>query len=227
MRHALILVGVFLLFGCSVGAQVSPENSQLLPSSDSVTSVAPASAPMSFAPVGAPTGANASTPSEPAELPQGVYGVFENYYWQAYIGYTFVRFYEVPSLTQNENGFNYSIVYYLKDWVAADGEFVATFGSQSGTSSRFLLGMGGARFRWVKSRELELWAHGLMGASEFTPKTAYGKEQALGYELGGGFDLNPRHRRWAYRVEGDLVGTRYFSTYQFSPKVSVGIVFKF
>ncbi len=35
-------------------------------------------------------------PASPAPEPQGIQGVFENYSWQAYAGYTFLRFYEVP-----------------------------------------------------------------------------------------------------------------------------------
>jgi hypothetical protein len=49
----------------------------------------------------------------------------------------------------------------------------------------------------------------------------------LAYELGGGVDINSRNSRWAYRIGADAVGSRYFNTYQFSPKVSAGIVYKF
>jgi hypothetical protein len=191
---------------------------------------APASAPASATSLPGEPVANlgaTSLSSKPADPPQTVYGVHENYSWQAYLGYTYLRFYEVPGTTQNKNGFNYSMVYFINKWIGADGEFVATFGSQSGTSSHLLLGMGGGRVRWAAPRGLELWAHGLAGESHFTPQTPYGGQSAMGFEAGAGVDINAHHRRLAYRVSGDMVGTRYFNTYQYSPKISVGVVFKF
>ena len=159
---------------------------------------------------------------------QGVQGVFPGYNWQAYIGYTYVRFFEVPNTTVNSNGFNCSMTYFHNGgWFGGDGEFVAAFGSQSNRTSALLLGMGGARVRWSESRRLNLWAHALAGGSHLTPRTPYGSEAALGYELGGGVDLNTHYERLAYRIQADAVGTRYFGTYQFSPKISVGVVYKF
>ncbi len=37
----------------------------------------------------------------------------------------------------------------------------------------------------------------------------------------------PIVRKFALRLEGDLLGTRFFQTNQWSPKVSAGIVYKF
>jgi hypothetical protein len=238
MRRTAMLLGVVFVLVCTVltcsasaqenaadtlllasastgGAANSPAGGGIMPTTLAIASASGTAASVS------------SMPSEPAALPQGVYGVFQNFNWQAYMGYTFVRFTELPGAALNENGFNYSIVYYFKNWVGADGEFVATFGSQSGSASRFLVGAGGPRFRLSSSRGVEFWAHALVGASHFTPQTAYGKETALGYEVGGGIDISAHHRRWAYRVEADAVGTQFFSTYQISPKLSAGVVFKF
>jgi hypothetical protein len=159
--------------------------------------------------------------------PQIVQGVFQTYNWQAYVGYTFIWFYQTPGAQVSTNGFNFGIVYYIKDWVGVDGEFVATFGSQYGDTAKFLLGMGGLRFRWSAPRGVELWAHGMVGGSHYLPQTANGNAGALGYELGGGVDFNAHHQRIAYRFEADAVGTQYFNTYQFSPKASAGVVFKF
>ena len=227
MRHVVVLLGTILLFTWCAGAQAI--------SGDSVAVASPASGePANAQPVAATSlsesAANVaatSLASKPADPPQGVYGVREVFDWQAYLGYTYVRFYEVPGTTQNKNGFNYSMVYFFKKWIGADGEFVSTFGSQTGTSSHLLLGMGGGRFRWSAPRDIELWAHGLAGASDFTPQTPYGGQTSLGYEVGAGIDINAHHRRLAYRVSVDMVGTRYFGTYQYSPKASAGVVFKF
>jgi len=157
-----------------------------------------------------------------------MYGVFETYDWQAYAGYTFFRFYEVPGITQETNGFNLSLVYYHHGGrIGAEGEMVATYGSQWGTTSKFLAAMGGLRYRFGETRRVEWWAHGLAGGSHFLPQTAWGGQSAFAYEAGVGVDLNAHRHRIAYRVSGDMVGTRYFSTYQYSPKISAGIVLKF
>ncbi len=242
MRRIVILLALVFLVAVNVGAQTSASNSQpLLPVSYFALPAAvdgPASAvtlaPSPFAgsenAVMANTGLAPSTPlslmpTAPAP-PQDVASVFQTYAWQAYFGYTFFRFYELPHITQNTNGFNYGMVYYLTNLFGVEGEFDATHGRQSGASSWFVAGYGGPRVRWSARRGIELWAHALIGYSHFTPQTAAGPQHALAYEFGGGADL-PFHPRWAIRVSGDAVGTRYFSTYQFSPKGEVGLVFKF
>jgi hypothetical protein len=121
-----------------------------------------------------------------------------------------------------------SLSYYYKGgWVAADGEFMATFGSQFNQRSRFLFAGGGPRFRWAGERHVEFWGHALVGGSHYTPQTAFGSQSAFAYEAGLGVDALAHHQRLAYRLEVDMLGTRYFGTYQYSPKASVGIVWKF
>ncbi len=242
MRPIVILFALVFLVAVNVGAQTSSSDSQpLLPASyfalpaaadASVSTVTLTSSPGSENLVTTNT-ATGLAPSTPLSLmpaapapPQDVASVFQTYAWQAYFGYTFFRFYELPHITQNTNGFNYGMVYYLNNLFGLEGEFDATHGNQSGVSAWFVAGYGGPRVRWSAHRGIELWAHALIGYSHFTPQTAAGPQHALAYEFGGGADL-PFHPRWAIRVSGDAVGTRYFSTYQFSPKGSVGLVFKF
>jgi hypothetical protein len=238
MRHIAILSALVFLMAVTAGAQTSISNSQLLPNSYfalpaavEATSGGPALMASPFAGAGTSSAALPSStplslmPATPAP-PQDVASVFETYDWELYFGYSFFRFYELPHITQNMNGFNYGMVYYFNNWVGAEGEFSATHGNQSGFSSWFVDGYGGPRVRWSARRGIELWAHGLIGYSHFTPQTAGGPQHALAYELGGGADL-PFRPRWAIRLAGDAVGTRYFSTYQFSPKASVGLVFRF
>src|SRR5580704_6604698 len=252
MKQVVFAIGFVLILAGSAAAQINSANSSIflpnaMPSADAVSlTITPlpfASATTTYntptvtlssaEPLLSPLNASSAMASS-ARLgdlegtpQQDVQGVFQNFNWQAYLGYTYVRFYQVPGIELNTNGFNFGVVYYYKDWIGADGEFVATFGSQYGYNSKFLLGMGGARFRWSIPRGLELWAHGLSGGTHYLPQTANGNEGALAYELGGGVDINAGRRRWAYRLSADVVGTRYFNTYQFSPKFSAGIVFKF
>jgi hypothetical protein len=241
MRYISSLFAVLLLSAFVAGAQTDPRKfplfgTSLSTSTDGSAAGTPATAPPTlnlFTPAisvstlstGTPS-AGASSTAEPA-VPQVVTGVFENYSWQVAGGYTFIRFYELPAVTQNMNGFNFSLVYYFKGWIGADGEFAAAFGSQSGVAAHYLFGGGGPRFRWSAPRGLEVWGHGLLGHTHFTPQTADGPQGAFAYELGAGVDINAHHQRWAYRIEGDVIGSHYFGTYQFSPKISAGLVFKF
>ena len=188
MRRIVILLALVFLVAVNVGAQTSASNSQpLLPVSYFALPAAvdaPASAvtltPSPFASsentVTANTGVAPSTPlslmpAAPAP-PQDVASVFQTYAWQAYFGYTFFRFYELPHITQNTNGFNYGMVYYLNNLFGVEGEFDATHGRQSGASSWFVAGYGGPRVRWSARRGIETWAHALIGYSHFTPQTA-------------------------------------------------------
>jgi len=251
MRHVFILSCVFLLATCAEAQSNSPNASLLtmtsLPQLDgSIAPVAPATLPPALASddfvlmTTAPSfsyAKNASalpsfsgglaSGSSSSASPQFTQSVFQHFDWEVYAGYAFVRFYQVPGVELNTNGLNFGVVYYIKDWVGAEGEFTGTFGSQYGDTSRFLLGLGGLRFRWSAPRGIELWAHGLIGGSHYLPQTANGSPSALGYELGGGVDVNAHHMRWAYRFAVDAVATQYFNTYQFSPKASAGIVFRF
>jgi len=169
----------------------------------------------------------AAPPAAPA--PQGdVHGVYQTYSFQLYGGYTFMRFFEAPHVTQTQNGFNFGGVYYYRSgFVGADGEMLAMFGSALGLKSRLAFAGGGPRIRWSGPRGVEVWGHGLVGGAHLTPRTAFGTQGAFGYEIGGGVDINARHRRLAYRMEADMLGTHFFGTYQFSPKVSVGIAYRF
>ena len=149
MKTAAVLVGALLLLASGARAQTSAanfENASLQglswhPTASPEPTITASLLPSEFAspdPVASASPNWASLPAAmpaavPAEPPQGVEGVFPNRNWQAYLGYTFFRFYEVPNQTVNENGFNGSVAYYLRDWIAADGELFAAFGSQGGT----------------------------------------------------------------------------------------------
>jgi hypothetical protein len=231
MRHVVLACLAFLLLAWTAGAQINL--GYTLPASISTAAMfAPGATPRnetfgetpSLDGVGVAFAALANP--NPPEPPQGVYGVFPKYDWELSAGYTFVRFYEVPGVSENTNGAYGSVVYYVKDWIGAEGEVAASFGTLSGSTSHFVLGAGGVRLRWPVSRGFQLWGHALAGFSNLSPETPYGKTTAFAYEAGAGVDISARHH-WAYRVEGDAVGTFFFNTHQVSPKFSVGVVYKF
>lgn len=221
MRFFGFLLAGVLLAGSSAAAQVNSSPS-LLTSTTTTTladnSSSAASQPVSF-----------RLPSRPAPEPQvPVIGVYEHFNFQAYVGYTFMRFYEVPHHIYSLNGFDSAITYYPGSGrLGADGEFLGAFGSQASVTSKLAFAGGGLRARWAAPRGLELWAHGLAGRSHYTPQTAYGPQGAFAYEVGVGVDATGNRQRIAYRLELDMLGTKFFNTYQLSPKASIGIVFKF
>ncbi len=208
MRHVAFLCGIVLFFAFTAGAQVNSGASLLL---------------------GSPMPAFAVPAAEPAEpAPQGVYGVLQNYNWEAYAGYTHFVFYELPGVTGNLNGFNMSLVYYPHGGhFAGDGEFAAAFAPQGDFNTTIVMGLGGVRYRLQVGRQIYVWGHGMVGGAKFTPQTAFGGEDAFAFAVGGGVDLMPRHGRLGIRLQADMVGTRFFGTHQYNPKVSAGLVYHF
>lgn len=221
MRKSVLLMGAILVVALGAGAQANSEGATLLASA-MPPALAAAAMPAADA------FGSAATSRRDRQQP-GVFSVFERYSWQASVGYTFFRFYEVPSFTQEMNGINLSLVYYRNGGaLGADAEMVAAQGGQQlGTTTKFASGMGGLRYRFGFTRKVEWWVHGMAGVSHFLPQTAWGGQTAFAYAAGGGIDFNVHRHRIAYRISGDMIGTRFFGTYQYSPKVSAGIVFRF
>jgi hypothetical protein len=218
MKQVAILGAVLLLMASAAHAQVNPASSPRFGSSTPEFSMA--------APVAADPGAGDPVPAEPA--PQGVYGVLQNYNWQAYVGFSHITFYELPGVTGQLNGFNMSLVYYPHSghW-AGDGEFVTGFAPQDGVNTHLAMGLGGVRYRVDVGHGLEIWGHGMVGGAHFYPQTAFGSQDAFAFDIGGGVDLNPRHKRLGFRGQVDWSPTLFFGTHQYNIRESVGIVYRF
>lgn len=188
---------------------------------------APATSDSSASAISSTVASDASSKSGDPQQP-AVYSVFQTYNWQATAGYSFFRFYVVPGLTVNTNGLNLGLAWYPGGkWVAGEGQIIGTFGSVFGESARYVQAMGGPRFRWSAPHGLEIWGHGLVGRAHEHPQTIFGNQGAFAYEVGGGVDFNVHQKRYALRAGADMIGTRFFNTYQYSPEVSIGFVFKF
>src|ERR1700690_3652175 len=173
-------------------------------------------------------GASASNSASAPQTQTKVLNVFRTYAFQAYGGYTFVRFYAFPNLAANRNGVDVSMSYFFrKGFFGVEGAVTGTFGSIGGETSDFAFYGGGPRVRWSAWRGLQVWGHGLVGGGYFSPKFANLAKNGLSYELGGGVDVPSHWRRVMYRGEVDMIGSRLFNTTQYSPKVSAGIVFEF
>jgi len=226
MRHAAMLLGAVLLFAFGAGAQTSatslpPSGSAMATSGPQLFAMAspePAAEPFGFGHKFLP-GAGGNQP---------IYGIMPDYNWQVYGGFTYTRFYEAPGTVSNLAGLDFAVAYYPHiRWIAGEGDLSATFGSQSGQSSDLVTAMGGVKARWPAGSGTNFWVHGLAGTAYLSPKTVYGGQHSFSYEFGAGADLTPRRSRVSYRVEADIVGTFFFGTYQYSPKVTAGIVYRF
>jgi hypothetical protein len=234
MRHLGFVLGAVVLCALGTSAQTTSGNSATsstsAPAIESAVSLVPAANTLyAVASTPATPSFSLAEPAQPAAAPASlVQSVFQTYNLQAYVGYTFFRFYLDPKLTNNMNGLNLGLEYYPGGrWIGVDGEVIGTFGSVPTCTTKFVMAAGGPRFRWLGPRGIEVWAHGLAGYSNFLPQTAFGNQAAFGFEAGAGVDLNIRQQRWALRFAGDAIGTHYFSTFQMSPKFSTGVVFKF
>ncbi len=236
MKCSAVVLGVVLL-AATVSGQTNSKDLQLpaAPGSAAATvALSEPAQPLNLLADAAPGGAISLAPlalsapadPEPMEGPP-VITALPAYEWELYAGYSFFNFYEVPNVTNLENGFDVAATFYPGGgWIGAEGDLQATFGHQLGCTSKFVLGSGGLRLRWAGPRGMQFFLHGLAGGAHYFPQTAYGGPNAFGYEAGGGVDV-AHGRRMALRGEVDAVGTRFFGTYQYSPKVSLGIVFKF
>jgi hypothetical protein len=240
MKHFILLGAIFVLSFHTSGQAINSENllnsapvaaavsaSTLSTSLDQPEYATAATPGISAAPIGKEEPGLAELPAAPS--PQvSVQSVFESYPWEVYGGYTFIHFNEGHGLSPNLNGFNYGVSYFPGNKrLGLDGEFVLAFGSQGSYSAKLLDGMGGVRYRIYNYRGLQFFAHGMVGGSHFLPQTAYGSQSAFGYQLGGGADLGRHLGRFALRLQGDMLATHYFSTFQYSPKITAGIVYKF
>jgi hypothetical protein len=226
MKYTGVLLVFVLFVSLTASAQEIAANSSLMATGSVAASLPPAFASATLASdlpsSGFPSAAGVALPQV------GVQSVFPSYSWQAYAGYTFVRVYAFPSREVNRNGFDIGMSYYFHSGhFGAEGALTTTFGSISGERSDFVFAGGGPRFRWSAPRGIEVWGHGLVGGANFGPTIAGFGQGALAYELGAGVDINAHRQRFSYRLEADMISTRLYHLTQYSPKFSVGIVYKF
>src|SRR5580692_5052857 len=231
MKLSAILLGTILFAAFSTPAQTNFAQVSFAAPTFGVTPAVAAVSPLNSVSLAEPFASSPALPPAampaPEPVPQGVQGVFEKYSYDVYVGYTFFRFYEVPGVESSMNGVNGSAVYWYRDWVGADGEVFAVYGSQPGQNSWLVFFGGGPRFRYVGPKGIDVWAHALVGGMFMTPETPYGGQGAIAGVVGAGVDLNGHHRHMALRFAVDGVASHFFQTYQVSPKASAGIVYKF
>lgn len=162
--------------------------------------------------------------------------------WQVGINYAYTRF--RPSSTANFNlhGFNTSAVFFMNNWFGLEGDAGAHFGTTPSSGgpgiltpgnldAKLILYGGGPRIAHRGNR-FEPWAHAVFGGAHFRftqtggASASLAKLNAFSLATGGGVDFK-FGPRVAIRVQGDFLGTRFFSTWQKSAQAQAGFVFSF
>ena len=163
----------------------------------------------------------------PQPEPKFFYGNNDDYRFQLGVGYTYVHFRSTP-FNANLNGFHPSLVYYLNDWFAVEGNMVAAFGTKVfGATSKYLLYTGGGRIAWRDpKRKYEPWMHALVGGLHMIPQTAAGGKNGFAFQAGGGVDFR-FNSRLSFRAEADYVQSHLYSETQNSFQVGGGAVIHF
>ncbi len=165
------------------------------------------------------------TPAKPA-AGGPAFNTYESYPWQVSVGYEYVRANALgPGV--NLNGFHTSLTRFSRNWLGLEAAVGAAWGHTPDSQTvKFLWYGGGPRVAFYRQAKITPWVHGLFGGAHLFPQTALGSTTAFSYLAGGGVDvkLSP-HVSW--RVQGDFVGTRFFSQWQSNGQVSGGLVLNF
>src|ERR1700682_5154637 len=202
MRQTLILVGAVLFLSVSASAQ---------------------------GPAGA--GADSHPRTRSGSHPRTAYELTN---WQVSLGYQFNRI-NLTGSPFDTNGLNSSFVRYFGKWIGAEAQLGLGFGNTGATTfppnltAKSLFAGGGPRLVLRGHGRIEPWAHAIIGIEHFRfsqTSGVLGNNTALAGVAGGGIDfrLDPRT---SLRVEGDWLGTRFFSVNQRSFQVVTGLVFNF
>jgi hypothetical protein len=146
--------------------------------------------------------------------------------WQLGIAFALVRF-RSSVYYASAPGFNTSLAYWWKDWVAIEGSVTSAFAPPVFENEHFrYLGYGaGPKFSFGQGR-LQPWAHALVGGAHLIPQTASSGRNGFEVTLGGGVDYGINNVLSA-KVGVDYLAIHIFDGWQNSAQVVAGISFRF
>jgi hypothetical protein len=203
MRVAIFLLGIFIFFSASAGAQ-------------------------------GPAGAGSGSQSGPGPKYSSA-GQHEIDPWQFAVGYQYNRDNLLGS-PFNTHGVNFSLARYFGRWFGVEAQVGVGFLGNTGQTSfppnlsaKSLFIGGGPRLAYRNRSRYEPWAHLTVGMEHFRfSQTAgfLGSNYAIAGAAGGGLDIYLKPHI-ALRVEGDAMGSRFFSTNQRSFQIVGGLVLGF
>jgi hypothetical protein len=154
--------------------------------------------------------------------------------WQLSLGYQYNRI-NLLGTPFNTNGLNVTFTRFVNNWLGVEAQVGFGFGNTGATTAppnlnaKSLMAGGGPRLAWRGHGRIETWAHGNIGIERFRfSQTAgvLGANHALAGVAGGGIDFRLTSRT-SFRVEGDWMGSRFFSMNQRSFQAVTGIVINF
>lgn len=146
--------------------------------------------------------------------------------WQLGLGFALVRF-RSSVYYASAPGFNSSLAYWWKEWVAIEGSITTAFAPPVFANEHFrYLGYGaGPKFSFGHGR-LEPWAHALAGGVHLIPQTASSGRNGAEFTMGGGVDYLIND---VISAKGgvDYVGTHRFGEWQSNLQVVAGLSLRF
>jgi Outer membrane protein beta-barrel domain len=187
-----------------------------------------------FSPLAAPSAdatlswpASAPAPQPAPEPTPNSYSYSENpNKWQLGVAFALVRF-RSSVYFATAPGFNTSLAYSWKDWVAIEGSVTSAFAPPVFENEHFrYLGYGaGPKFSFGNGR-LQPWAHALVGGVHLIPQTASSGRNGFEVTMGGGVDYGINNVISA-KVGVDYLGTHIFDAWQSSAQIVAGFSFRF
>ncbi len=146
--------------------------------------------------------------------------------WQLGVAVALVRF-RSSVYYASAPGFNTSLAYWWKEWVAIEGSVTTAFAPPvfANEHFRYLSYAAGPKFSFGHGR-LEPWAHALAGGVHLIPQTASGGQNGAEITLGGGVDYVINDVISA-KAGVDYLGTHMFGEWQSSAQIVAGFSFRF
>lgn len=148
--------------------------------------------------------------------------------WQVSGGFSYQRF-NIGGNNSNLYGFQSSVARYIGDSMfGIEGATSVTFGYLNPTNRMNFLFYGGGLRAAKRSGTVQPWAHFLFGGSYLRTNQGVGPSSfnGFGLEAGAGVDIK-FHSHFAWRVEGDYLGTRINSVWQPNVNIGAGLVVNF
>ena len=162
----------------------------------------------------------------PAPTPRYVYGNRDDFRWQLGLGLAIVRF-RSSYYYATGIGSNTSLTYFTNEWLGVEGNINTGFAPTiyGNEHVKYASYGAGPKVAW-RHRQLEPWAHTLVGGAHILPQTAGHSQNGFSLQVGGGVDYRIFPHLSA-RAELDWVKTHLFGVWQNNAQANVDIVLHF